>query len=328
MSRRAPSIGGVVLGTVLMSLAACGGGEESSTTSDELLEITIGVSPIAATAPLPIGIEKGFFEDEGLEVNLNTTIAVPAIPSAVVSGDLDAGWSAWPAEAAYATQDLPIRVAVTLASGGDSLDTSDLILVALSDSDLDSAEDLEGKSIALASSGTNPESVLRAIATDAGVDPSSISHQIMDYPNMPAAIRSGQVDGAMMSEPFVTALEDTDDVELLGGTGTVSSDRPASTIIVSASTWSEDSDLVERIQRAVARSVDYASENPDEVRSTLTSVYGTPAELAETMRLPAFWVGDWPTIDQVQGVADGMRETGVLTEQVDLEEYLLPEPPS
>lgn len=318
---------GVVTVMVLALLAACGGGDDDSTSSNGLHKIEIGVSPIAATAALPIGIEQGFFEDEGLEVTLNTSISVPAIPSAVVSGDLDAGWSAWGAVSNYATQDLPIRVAITMGSGGSTLDDSDLLLVVPAGGDLQSAEDLEGKSIALASSGTIPESILRTMAADAGVEFSSIKIQIMDYPNMPAAIRSGQVDGAIMSEPFVTTLEESDDVLVLEGTGTVTPDRPGSNIFVSATTWNEDRELVERLQRAVAKSVQYASDHPDEVRSVLISAYDTPPELANAMRLPAF-LTTWPTIEDVQQVADDLRETGVLEEDVDLTDYLLPEPPA
>lgn len=317
---------GIVMGMVLALLTACGGGDDDSSSSDGMQKIEIGVSPIAATAALPIGIEQGFFEDEGLDVTLNTSISVPAIPSAVVAGDLDAGWSAWGAVSNYATQDLPIKVAVTMGSGGSKLDDSDLLLVVPADGDLKSAADLAGKSIALASSGTIPESILRTMAADVGVNFSSIKIQIMDYPNMPAAIRSGQVDGAIMSEPFVTGLEESDEVLILEGTGTVTPDRPGSNIFVSAATWNEDRDLVERLQRAVAKSVQYASENPDEVRSVLVSAYETPADLANTMRLPSF-LTTWPTVEEVQQVADDLRKTGVLEENVDLTDYLLPEPP-
>lgn len=50
----------------------------------------------------------------------------------------------------------------------------------------------------------------------------------------------------------------------------------------------ENADVVERFTRAMNRSLEFAAENPDEVRRIITTDTKTPPEVAETMTLPTW----------------------------------------
>src|SRR5690625_2363487 len=80
-------------GSVLaLTLAACNSGSDAnqdteSTPEDELQEVTVGAIAIADVAPLHLAVQEGFFEEEGLDVEIvETTGGAVSLPG-VVAGD-------------------------------------------------------------------------------------------------------------------------------------------------------------------------------------------------------------------------------------------------
>ena len=82
-------------GSVLaLTLAACNNGtnatqDAESTPEGELQEVTVGAIAIADVAPLHLAVQEGFFEEEGLDVEIvETTGGAVSLPG-VVAGDYD-----------------------------------------------------------------------------------------------------------------------------------------------------------------------------------------------------------------------------------------------
>src|SRR5690625_63388 len=80
-------------GSVLaLTLAACNNGtnatqDAESTPEGELQEVTVGAIAIADVAPLHLAVQEGFFEEEGLDVEIvETTGGAVSLPG-VVAGD-------------------------------------------------------------------------------------------------------------------------------------------------------------------------------------------------------------------------------------------------
>src|SRR5690625_3589542 len=80
-----------------LTLAACGGGasndqgDDASAADDggELQEVTVGIVQLPIFAPIYVAEAKGYFEDEGIDVNLeNVKSGQDAIPLAA-SGQID-----------------------------------------------------------------------------------------------------------------------------------------------------------------------------------------------------------------------------------------------
>ena len=78
----------------VLALAACGsgspsGGADSSADAQGSLEqITVGVIPIVETAPIWLGEAKGFFAEEGLDLEIETATGGSAIVPGIQSGIL------------------------------------------------------------------------------------------------------------------------------------------------------------------------------------------------------------------------------------------------
>src|SRR5690554_6026136 len=90
---RSVRLGAAVLAGML-SLNACGGGGNASEAgADGLAKITVGTMPIVTNSGLALGVEKGFFEDEGLDVTLETGQGGAALLPAVINGQYDFAFS-------------------------------------------------------------------------------------------------------------------------------------------------------------------------------------------------------------------------------------------
>lgn len=76
------------------SLAAAGcGGSDSSTVSDGLTKVTLNeVAHSIFYAPQYVAIEKGYFAEEGIELDLVTGFGADKTMTAVLSGEADIGF--------------------------------------------------------------------------------------------------------------------------------------------------------------------------------------------------------------------------------------------
>src|SRR5688500_11080403 len=82
---------------LLVPVAACGGddsgdgggGGGGGGGDQEVQQLRVGVIPIVDVAPIYLGVEQGFFEEQGLEVELVPGSGGAAAVPGVVSGDYD-----------------------------------------------------------------------------------------------------------------------------------------------------------------------------------------------------------------------------------------------
>lgn len=138
-------------------------------TDDKSLE-KIKVAEVAHTifyAPQYVAIEKGFFEDEGLKVELSLTPGADKVTAAVLSGDADIGFSGSEATIyVYNSGEKDyLRTFAQLTQKDGSF------IVSRKKIDNFKLEDLKGKTIIGGRVGGMPEMTLEWAIRDAGLDP-------------------------------------------------------------------------------------------------------------------------------------------------------------
>jgi NitT/TauT family transport system substrate-binding protein len=82
----------------------------------------------------------------------------------------------------------------------------------------------------------------------------------------------------------------------------------------------EDPELVDDFQAAIQQSLQYAQDNPDEVRRIVTTYTQITPEVAAQMALPAF--PQDIDVESVKTVAELMQKYGITTEPVDVDALL------
>lgn len=176
----------ITLFVTVLALTGC-----SSSGSDELTKITLGVMPSMSAAPFIYAAEEGIYEDFGLDVTVQVFNSTPDINAAFSSGDVTA-----------VNNDVPS--AVLLAEQGEdvaiSMATNDIFtLVASPDSGYDSIEDVKSGTI-----GLMEQSVTEYISTLVE-DEYDIDFTINHIPKLGdryAALMANEVDFALICEPF------------------------------------------------------------------------------------------------------------------------------
>ncbi|SFL31739.1 ABC transporter substrate-binding protein [Geodermatophilus ruber] len=315
--------------TVLLScsvlLAACGGSGDGEPTgagsSGSPRSVTVGVIPIADVAPLHLGVEQGFFEDRGLDVELVPGQGGAALIPAVVSGEQDFAFSNTLSLMVAQEAGLPIRVvAPGNASTGDPEDDFACVLVPAG-SPLQSLADLPGTRVSTNTLNNINVAVIRDLVDRAGADSSAIEFLEIAHPDVPQAVGSGQVDAAVAVEPFKTiALQQGG--RCLSSVFAEAQDDPLliGAYFTTAETAQSDPELVDAFVEGLRESFAYATENPDEARRILGTYTQLSPELTEAITLTG-----WPQ-DLETGSFEYMSEIGArygsLTEPADLDALL------
>lgn len=313
-------LAGVVLAVSV--LAACGGGNGASGDGEggELTDVTVGVLPIADVAPLYVGIEQGFFEEEGLRVEPQIAQTGAAITTGVVSGDFDLGFAAAIIMILANAEGLPVRIVAT--GNQAALDAEDAWagIMIPSDGPIEEPADLEGETVAVnALEGTVQLTMLAALEEE-GVDTSAIDFLEIPFPDMPTALAEGQVRAAGAVEPFVTSVEQQGGELLLPYLHTVEPGMTIGTYFTHENALGEQSDLIERFAAAINRSLEYTRDNEQEARDAIADYTETPPEVLSEIALPLWRSELNPQSIQLQ--ADLAQEFGFTDDRVDASELI------
>lgn len=318
--------------SAIVAITGCGGGGAASAGGEEgqAVKLRMASFPSISYAPLQLGIQKGFFKEEGitLEMSVGGHGAVD-IPPALVSGQLDAGIWSYGTLGTLASAELPVVAVAPMDVGPTRPEDDYFQLVATERSGIDTLEELKGKTVAVNAVGGFGELQPRAAMVKAGFEADDIKVIAIPYPDMPAALREGKIDAASINEPFLTQVLDDPEspVNVLSpALWSVMPKVPFGNVIMSRKYVDENPEVVKRFQRALLKSARYSTEHPDEIRAILPSYAKIPAKLAKKVKLPT-----WPgTVDPeaVQRLVDQLTEYGLLDKKVDMSEYLLDMPDS
>jgi NitT/TauT family transport system substrate-binding protein len=323
MSRRRSALA-LVLCLVLLTtmLAACGSDDDGETGSGaaEAVTLRVGVIPIADVAPLYLGMEKGFFEEENLTIEPQLAEGGAAITPAVISGDFQIGFSNTVSLLIAASQNVPVQIISQGVLGGTDESESWADLLVLKDGPIEEPADLEGKTIAVNTLNNICEVTIKASLEDEGVDISALKFTEVQFPEMNAALEAGQVDGACVVEPFVSEGTAGEAVGIDPFYVNTAPDLTVATYFTSTEYAEQNPDVVEGFVRAIERSLDYAQENPDEARDILLTYTEIPPEVAEQITLPV-WRSEL-TVDTIELLSELSEKYGLIEEQPNLDELI------
>lgn len=289
-----------VAGLAVVALAATGCGGDAADTADpvaggggegetaETTTIQIGTLPIANAAAMYLGMQEGFFEEEGLEVEPTVVQGGNEIITGMVSGDYDFGFVGYISAGIAAARDVPVCVVTASDATGTTPEDDWQVLVASGDSPIDGPEDLAGATVGVNALGGVAEVMLKAALDQAGVDWRTIELIEVPFPEVPAAVAAGRIDAGYTAEPFVTTVLDQGGKVAFAPQSAIAPEYPNGAYATSQQFFQESSDVVERFESAMTTSLEYARENPDAVREIIPTYTRIPADVAERMRLPVY----------------------------------------
>jgi NitT/TauT family transport system substrate-binding protein len=283
-------IAALVAGLVL-ALAGCGGDDSSKSGgggSAGPKTITVGTLPIANAAPMYLGMQKGFFEAEGLKIKPHVGEGGAAlIPALMSNQDQFAFVGVIPAITAVA-KSLPIKIVTSSDDAAATEERDWQTLVVPKGSSIHGVDDLPGKTIAVNALRGLAEVVISRSLEKQGVDYHKVKLLEIPFPEMPAALEDHRVDAALLTEPFLSAVLARGGTQIDAPSVETLPSFPNGVYVASAKYIQQNADVVDRFSRAMNKSLDYAQAHPDEVRKIIPTFTKTPAAAAAKLRLPAF----------------------------------------
>lgn len=207
MKRRIAAIGAALI--AVTALAGCSGGSDGGDADGGTATVDVGIVQLPIFAPIYVADAKGYFEDEGLDVNLeNVKSGQDAIPLAS-SGKLDvvaAGFAAGMFSAINTGLDVKVvgSMGVAGAEGADEPASALVVRKDLVDSgEVEGVADLKGRKIGALGGGAATSAYYTTIALEeAGLSATDVEFVNLSSPDIPAGLKSGGIDAAFVSAPF------------------------------------------------------------------------------------------------------------------------------
>ncbi|HEY7454682.1 MAG TPA: ABC transporter substrate-binding protein [Thermoleophilaceae bacterium] len=275
-----------------LATAGCGDDDDSSSGGDqassEPTKITVGTLPIANAAPMYLGMEKGFFKDEGLEIKPHVGEGGAALIPALLSGDDQFSFVGVIPAITAVGKDVPVRIVTSSDDAAATEDKDWQTLVVPKGSSIKSVEDLPGKTVAVNALRGLAEVVISRSLEKQGVNYRDVKLLEVPFPEMPAALDGGRVDAALLTEPFLSQVLAEGGTQIDAPSVETLPSFPNGVYITSEEYLAENEDVVDRFASAMNKSLDYAKANPDEVRAIIPTYTQVPKAAAEQLRLPAF----------------------------------------
>jgi NitT/TauT family transport system substrate-binding protein len=331
----------VALGTV--ALSACGGGDDGpaepqeeaqeegqeETQEEELRNVsaTLGWLANGTFAPVFLAQEKGFFAEEGLNVEVRQ--GGPGVGIELVdSGEFDFIVSTLDDVPLGTAQGMNIRAVAVLAH------KSPAAIVASSDSGIETPADLAGKRVAV-TAGDLTAVLFPRFLEAAGVDPDSVTAVNIDPDIRVAALLSGRVDAieAFMTDDWLTVLAEDPDAKAFQYSE-FGINHITTGVITRTELIEEEPEVVQGFVTALLKAYAYAAQHPDEAVDAAATQYPEEigdrdiaiAQLQEFVKLMATPETEsnglgFSTTEEWQGYIDLLVQMAGLEDPKPVEEY-------
>jgi NitT/TauT family transport system substrate-binding protein len=294
-----------LIALLMAVVAGCGGDDDDGGGGGGgPAALKVGVLPIADVAPLYLGHEKGFFKEEQLTIEPQVMQGGAEVTAAVVSGDVDLGFSATLPLLVAKSKGVPVEI---VSQGNQAAATEEEAWDGLmvKDEAIKEPKDLEGKTVAVNALKSMPELCARAVLDAQGVDVSQIDFVEVPFPEMTAALEAGRVAATTAVEPFVSQAKAAGARSLGSYLTGLEPKLTVGTYFGTTQYIGENEDVVARFARAMNKSLAYAQEHPEEARDAVVGYTEIPADVARAMKL-SFWSTDLnrPSIELIADEAE------------------------
>lgn len=219
-------------------------------------------------APQYVAIEKGYFEEYGIDIELILTSGADKVTAAVLSGDADIGFCG-------------SEGTIYVYNGGekDYLKTfaqltqkDGTFLVSRKKYDHFKLEDLKGKSVIGGRAGGMPEMTFEYALKQNGIDPKkdvNIDTSVA-FPAMSGAFIGGQGDFVTLFEPNATDVEQQGYGYVVASIGELGGVVPYTSYSARESYIKENKELISNFTKAIQKGLDYVKNHTDkEVAQTI-----------------------------------------------------------
>ncbi|EKN62860.1 ABC transporter substrate-binding protein [Schinkia azotoformans] len=302
---------------VLFAFTAC---SQDTPQKVRLAEVTRSIF----YAPEYVALEKGFFAEEGLDVEMTTTWGGDKTMTALLTGGADVALvgseTSIYVEAQGATDPVINFAQLTQTDG--------TFLVAREKVDNFTWEQLKGSTFLGQRKGGMPQMVGEFVLKKHGIDPHNDTTLIqnIDFANIPNAFASGTGDYVQLFEPTASIFENEGKGYIVASFGTESGHVPYTTFMARDSYMKENPEVIEKFTKAVYKAQIWVQEHSaKEIAEAIAPHFqDTDLSIIETVvdryKSQGSFATD-PILDEEEwnNLQDIMDEAGDLPKRIDYE---------
>jgi len=258
---------------VLLSIAGCNGKPNDQKT---LAKVTIGYPVLRIALPIFVAKEKGFFDKQGLNVELKRYDTAQPMMDALVSGNLDVGgYCALPITFGAMGRSKTQLVFLTAMMEDDQHPIS--MLIVKKDSGIKTIKELAGKRIGILPTRAYEVWLQKVLSTN-GVDPTTVIIQQIAAPQQADALGSGSVQALFTNDPAATAAIVKGFGVLLTNTAMVpdaTGMKPFyfGSFNITKKFADENKETVKKISLALDEAIAFIRNNPQEAREAMKKYF-------------------------------------------------------
>jgi len=281
-------------------------------------KVRLGYMPFASDLAVYVALEKGYFNEEGVEVEIVQFKAANENLNALLAGRTDmTGMIGFPTLFSAFEKDTT-RFRIFLGTAETEKNWASAFLV-LPNSPIKSIADLKGKVVGTYSGTTqmiNLKSILQHF-----MDPVKdvTIQQVIEDLQLPA-LQSKQFDALFTIEPRVTTAIEKGIGRILEANPRykyILQPFPVTSNCVSAQFLQANPQAAKAVYRALAKAAEYIRENESEAKKFLSKYTPLDASLTQKCHLYQWWVPADVDCAAIQRLADYFYEQGLLSTKVD-----------
>jgi ABC-type nitrate/sulfonate/bicarbonate transport system substrate-binding protein len=292
-------------------------------------QTTVKVAGLRTIALLPVqhALKAGYFKREGLDVEVITVGAGPAVISAVTSGSAQIGYTASVPVLFARSQNQPVRIFDAFTYETSQPNGQWTWLVASKKSGIKSVHDLAGKTLAMNAMGNVCELQFREHMAKAGVSFDAAKKIVVPFPQMQAALQLGNADAACVVEPFRTNMKVSPEIQattIASGILADQSQRYTLDVLFVREDWGQANlDTLRRFNRGLMSALADFNKDNASFRKTITDDFKLSPTVVSLMKSDLAFTALQPSAADIKPLLDGLTRNGLLKTPVKAEDVIL-----
>lgn len=248
----------VLIGVLTMSFTSCTKDKSGELTKVKLNEVVRSVF----YAPMYAAINKGFFEEEGLEIYLSTGQGADKTMQQVLSKNADIGFCG-PEQVIYINnqgrEDYPVLFAKLTQRDG-------AFLVGRTEESDFKFESLKGKELIGGRPGGMPQMSFEYVLKQHGLNPKTDVNLVtnLDFTATAGAFKAGTGEYVTLFEPTASMLEKEGTGKIVASIGDEVGELPYTCFFSSKSYMDENPQIIEKFTKAIYKGQQWVIENSNE----------------------------------------------------------------
>jgi NitT/TauT family transport system substrate-binding protein len=255
------------------------GGDSGPTPGIEKPDLNVAVVPAVDSAGFFIALYDHLFTQQGLNVTFTPAISSDTVIAAQVQGKYDITAGNY---VSYVQWQQSGRANLDIFAEGSVMTPGTQAVYTMPDSSIKTLADLKGKTIAINAPDNILYLLVASVLSEHGISPSSV-HFVTKYsfPQMPAALKDGAIDAAVLPEPFASDAAQADGaVPLVDLDQGATTNFPVEGYVVTKQWAAKYPHTLEAFYKALEEGQQIADTNRQAVEQAFEELPTTPVPLA------------------------------------------------